>query len=66
MPEEKACMSEEDLKAIASDIRDLINWVEVWNEEEKEGGTKKIESEEAEKIKEKLRAIAEKLGIATL
>ena len=34
MAEEKACMSEEDLKAIENDIRDLINWVEVWNLEE--------------------------------
>ena len=58
--------SEEDLKTIENDIRDLINWVEVWNEEEKEGGTKKIENEEAKKINEKLRAIATKLGIATL
>ena len=66
MAEEKACMSEENLKEITNDIRDLINWVEVWNEEEKEGGTKKIENEEAEKMKEKLMAIAEKLGIATL
>jgi len=66
MPEEKACMPEESLKEIENDIRDLINWVEVWNEEEKTGGTKKIENEEAEKIKEKLRAIATKLGIATL
>lgn len=66
MPEEKACMSEDDLKAIENDIRDLINWVEVWNNEEKTGGTKKIEDEEAEKIKDKLRAIATKLGIATL
>ncbi len=66
MPEEKACMPEEELKAIENDIRDLINWIEVWNEEEKTGGTKKIETEEAEKMKEKLRAIATKLGIATL
>ena len=62
----KACMPEAELKAVENEIRDLINWIEVWNEEEKEGGTKKIENEEAEKIKDKLRAIAEKLGIATL
>ncbi|RLI71828.1 hypothetical protein DRO91_05175 [Candidatus Heimdallarchaeota archaeon] len=59
-------IEEEMLKEVENDIRDLINWIEVWNEQEKTGGTKLIEDEQAEKMKEKLRSIAEKLGLATL
>jgi len=59
-------IDEEMLKQVENEIRDLINWIEVWNQEEKVGGTKLIEDEQAEKIKEKLRSIAEKLGLATL
>ena len=59
-------IDEEMLKQVENDIRDLINWIEVWNEQEKTGGTKLIEDEQAEKMKEKLRSIAEKLGLATL
>ncbi len=62
----KVEIDEEMLKEVENDIRDLINWIEVWNEEEKTGGTKLIEDEQAEKMKEKLRNIAEKLGLATL
>ncbi|RLE39953.1 hypothetical protein DRZ77_03305 [Candidatus Woesearchaeota archaeon] len=59
-------IEEEMLKEVENDIRDLINWIEVWNEQEKTGGTKLIEDEQAEKMKEKLRSIADKLGLATL
>lgn len=62
----KVEIEEEMLKEVENDIRDLINWIEVWNEQEKTGGTKLIEDEQAEKMKEKLRSIAEKLGLATL
>ena len=45
----------------ADAIRDLINWVEVWNLEEVEGGVKKIEDDVVEELKTKLQAIAEML-----
>ena len=45
----------------ADAIRDLINWVEVWNLEEVDGGVKKIEDDVVEELKNKLKAIAELL-----
>lgn len=59
-PKKEACMPEDKLREIEDDIRDLINWVRVWNQE------RKIDDAEAEQIIEKLRATAEKLGIYTL
>jgi len=47
-------VSEEKLKEVQDKIRDIVNWVEVKNKEEIEGGTKKIEDEAAGKLKEKL------------
>lgn len=47
-------VSEEKLKEVQDKIRDIINWVEVKNQEEIEGGTKKIEDEVVTKLKEKL------------
>ena len=46
----KVEIEEEMLKEVENDIRDLINWIEVWNEQEKTGGTKLIEDEQAEKM----------------
>ena len=51
-----------DTQDIADKIRDLINLVSVMNEEELEGGTKKIEDESAGQLKEKLQEIAQMLG----
>lgn len=53
-------------KEVENDIRDLINWVEVWNTEEEEGQGKKVEDEEAKQLIAKLRKIASKLGLGTL
>lgn len=47
-------VSEEKLKEVQDKIRDIVNWVEVKNKEEIEGGVKKIEDEVVEKLKEKL------------
>ena len=53
-------------KEVENDIRDLINWVKVWNTEEEEGEGKKIEDKESEQLVSKLRQIASKLGLGTL
>ena len=43
-------------------VRDLINWVEVWNLEEIEGGVKKIEDSAVDELKAKLEEIAKKVS----
>lgn len=63
---EEAQMSEDALKEIENMIRDLINFVEVKKSEEVEGATQRIEDDTAKEIQDKLRAIAEKLGLETL
>jgi hypothetical protein len=51
--------------AIEDDIRDLINFVEVKNEEELDAAEgKKIEDDTAAELKDKLRALAKKIGAA--
>ena len=48
-------------------IRDLINWIEVWNLEEVEGGVKKIEDATVDDLKAKLEEIAKKVsGMKTM
>ena len=66
MAEEEVCMHTEALKEVENMIRDLINLIEVKKGEEAEGATQKIEDDTANELQEKLRAIAEKLGLATL
>ncbi len=51
---------------VEDDLRDLMNWVKVRNEEEVEGGTKKIEDDVANELIEKIKKIALRLGISTL
>ena len=53
---------DDKISEIENKIRDLINLVSVMNEEEAEGGTKKIEDESAAQLKEKLQEIANLLG----
>ena len=43
-------------------VRDLINWVEVWNLEEIEGGVKKIEDSAVDELKAKLEELAKKVS----
>ena len=50
------------VKLIENKIRDLINWIEVWNLEEIEDNTKKIDDKTVEELKEKLQVIAEDIG----
>jgi len=48
----------EKIKAVEDKIRDLINWVEVWNLEEVEGGFKKIEDDVVNELKQRLEELA--------
>lgn len=50
------------VKLVENKIRDLINWIEVWNLEEIEDNTKKIDDDTVEELKEKLQTIAEDIG----
>lgn len=63
---EEARITEEALKEIENQIRDLINFIEVKKSEEVAGATQRIEDDTAEQLKEKLKAIAAKLGLETL
>jgi len=48
---------------IENDIRDLINFIQVKNEEELDAAEgKKIEDDTAEELKDKLRKLAKKVG----
>ncbi len=51
-----------EIKEVQDKIRDLINWVEVWNLEEIEGGVKKIEDDVVEQLKQKLADLSQAVG----
>lgn len=51
-----------DTQAAEDKIRDIINLIAVYNEEELEGGTKKIEDAVAAELKEKLQELAQTIG----
>lgn len=55
-------VSQEQIKEAENAIRDLINWIEVWNLEEVEGGVKKIEDGTVEELKAKLEDISKKVS----
>jgi predicted transcriptional regulator len=60
-------VDESKIKEAENAIRDLINWVEVWNLEQIEGGVKKIEDETVDDLKKKLEDIAKKVsGLRTV
>lgn len=61
-----AKISDSKIKEIEDSIRDLINTIKVRNEEEVEGGFKRIEDDVAEELIKKLREIAQKLGLAAI
>lgn len=70
---EKPEVGKEELEAsisavegIENDLRDLMNWINVKNQEQTEGGTKQIEDETAKDLTEKVKAIAQKLGLAAM
>jgi len=50
------------IKAAENAIRDIINWVEVWNLEELEGGCRKIDHDIVEELKAKLEEAAKKIS----
>ncbi|MBD3354822.1 hypothetical protein GF361_02460 [Candidatus Woesearchaeota archaeon] len=55
-------VEESNIKEAEDAIRDLVNWIEVWNLEEVQEGTKKIEDETVEELKKKLEDIAKKVS----
>ena len=59
-------IDESKIKEAENAIRDLINWIEVWNLEEVEGGVKKIEDATVDELKAKLKDIAEKVSGMTV
>jgi len=59
-------INENKIKEAENAIRDLINWIEVWNLEEVEGGVKKIEDATVDELKSKLSDIAEKVSGMTV
>lgn len=68
-PETKKEEVDEHVKVMAEvqdDLRDLINWIQVRNKEEIEGGTKEIEDDAAAELIARIRAIAMKLGVGAL
>ena len=54
----KVCAPEEDIAAVEDKIRDLINWIAVQKTEDE------ISDKLAEELTDKLRDIAEKLGLS--
>ena len=51
-----------NIKEAADAIRDIINWIEIWNLEEVQNGTKKIEDKTVDELKAKLEDLAKKLA----
>ncbi|MDD5649512.1 MAG: hypothetical protein PHF86_03725 [Candidatus Nanoarchaeia archaeon] len=50
------------VQKIENKIRDVINWIEVWNLEELEDNNKIISDDVVEELKDKLQEIAEEVG----
>ena len=59
-------VDEAKIKEAEDAVRDLINWIEVWNLEEVQEGTKKIEDETVKDLKAKLEEIAKKVSGMTV
>ena len=57
-----AKVSKAKIKEAEDAVRDIINWIEVWNLEEIEGGVKKIEYDVVEELKAKLEDLAKKIS----
>ncbi len=55
-------VEESKIKEAEDAIRDLVNWIEVWNLEEVQNGTKKIEDKTVEELKSKLEEVAKKVS----
>ncbi|MBD3249430.1 hypothetical protein GF336_05270 [Candidatus Woesearchaeota archaeon] len=59
-------VDDESLKEVENKLRDLMNWVKVFQEEEEEGATQKIEDETAKQLMDKIQEISKTLGLGTL
>ena len=59
-------VDENQIKEAEDAIRDLVNWIQVWNLEEVEGGVKKIEDGTVEELKAKLEDLAKKVSGMTV
>jgi len=55
-------VDEAKIKETEDAIRDIINWIQVWNLQEIEGGVKKIEDSTVEGLKKKLEDLAKKIS----
>lgn len=58
MAEKKLCMTYEQVEAIEGEIRDIINWLEVFKEEYD------LPAEAEKVLRKKLEALAKKVGNA--
>ena len=56
----------ESISDAADALRDVINWVEVWNLEELEDNYKKIEDDVLKDLKEKLEKVGKKIEMISL
>ena len=59
-------VDEAKIKEAENAVRDIINWIEVWNLEEVQEGTKKIEDETVDDLKAKLEELAKKISGMTV
>lgn len=55
-------VDEAKIKEAEDAVRDIINWVQVWNLQEIEGGVKKIEDSTVQGLKKKLEDLATKIS----
>ena len=55
-------IDESKIKEAEDALRDIINWIEVWNLQEIEGGVKKIEDSTVEGLRKKLDDLAGKIS----
>lgn len=54
------------VKEAEDNVRDIINWIEVWNLEEIEDNYKKIDDKTLEELKSKLEKLAKKVSGLTV
>ena len=59
-------IDETQIKEAEDAIRDIINWIQVWNLEETQDSTKKIEDATVEELKAKLEDLAKKVSGMTI
>ena len=59
-------VDEAKIKETENAVRDIVNWIEVWNLEEVREGTKKIEDETVDDLKAKLEELAKKISGMTV